>query len=208
MRLHARLRLLFPAFAVIFLSASTTFAQGEVSGVFGGLLGGKIEVREDLSTETRLNNAILYGLRGGWYGGRLGVEGGYVSSPSGFRGEALGGLVDIDTRINYLEGNALLFFLRGDVSPFVTGGAGLHRLRFSILDLVDTPTLSKFGYNFGGGVKANINRVSIRFDVRDHVTPLKAEDFGSLGVIADILGLDLDQTLHNLELSFGIGFRF
>ena len=50
--------------------------------------------------------------------------------------------------------------------------------------------------------------MSIRFDVRDHVTPLKAEDFGQLGLIAEILGLDLDQTLHNLELSFGIGIRF
>jgi hypothetical protein len=138
----------------------------------------------------------------------LGVEGGYLSSPSGLRGEALGGLVDVDTRVNYLEANALLFILRRNVSPFVTGGAGLHRLRFSIIDLVNTPTIKKFGYNFGGGVKADINRVSIRFDVRDHVTPLNADDFGTLGVIAEILGLDLDQTLHNLELSFGIGIRF
>jgi hypothetical protein len=208
MGLHTRLRLLFPVFAAIFLSASTAFAQGEVSGVLGGLLGGNLEVREDLSVDTSLKNAVLYGFRGGWYGERLGVEGSYVSSPSGLRGEALEGLVDIDTRVSYFEGNALLFILPGDVSPFVTGGAGLSRLRFKILDLVETPIISKFGFNFGGGVKGNFDRISIRFDVRDHVTSLKAEDFGALGPIAGILGLDLDQTLHNLELSFGIGVRF
>jgi hypothetical protein len=187
---------------------STAFAQGEVSGVVGGLVGGNLDVGNDLTVDTGFNNAVLYGFRGGWYGERLGVEGGFVSSPSGLRGEALGGLVDVDTRVDFFEGNALLFFLRGNVSPFVTGGAGLHRLRFSIVDLLNTPTIKKFGYNFGGGVKANINRISIRFDVRDHVTPLKADDFGSLGLIADILGLDLDQTLHNLELSLGVGIRF
>jgi hypothetical protein len=194
--------LLFPV-----LSPSA-FAQGEVSGVIGGLLGGNLDVRDDLTVDTGLNNAILYGFRGGWYGGRAGVEGSYVSSPSGLRGEALGGLVDVDTRVNYLEGNALVFFLGGNVSPFVTGGAGLHRIRFNIVDLLETPTINKFGFNFGGGVKANFDRLSIRFDVRDHVTSFQAEDFGQLGAIAEILGIDLDQTLHNLELGFGIGVRF
>jgi hypothetical protein len=179
-----------------------------VSGVIGGLLGGNLDVRSDLSVDTGLNNGVLYGFRGGWYGERLGVEGSYVNSPSGLRGEALEGLLEVDTRVNYLEANALLFFLRGSVSPFVSGGAGIHRLRFNIIDLLETPVISKFGYNFGGGVKANINRVSIRFDIRDHVTPLKADDFGQAGLIADILGFDLDQTLHNLELGFGIGIRF
>jgi len=29
-----------------------------------------------------------------------------------------------------------------------------------------------------------------------------------LGSIAEIFGLDLDQNLHNLEVSFGVGVRF
>jgi hypothetical protein len=193
---------------ILTIFSPAAFAQGEVSGVIGGLLGGNLDVRDDLTVDTGLNNAILYGFRGGWYGGRAGLEGSYVISPSGLRGEALGGLVDVDTRVNYLEGNALIFFLGGNVSPFVTGGAGLHRIRFNIVDLLETPAINKFGFNFGGGVKANFDRISIRFDIRDHVTSFKAGDFGQLGAIAEILGIDLDQTLHNLELGFGIGIRF
>jgi hypothetical protein len=195
-------------FGACLLLSPSTFAQGEVSGVIGGLLGGNLDVRNDLTVDTGLNNAVLYGFRGGWYGGRVGVEGSYIRSPSGLRGEALGGLVDVDTRVNYLEGNALLFIVRGNVSPFVTGGAGLHSLRFNVVDLLETPAINKFGFNFGGGVKANFDRVSIRFDVRDHVTNFKAEDFGQLGLVAEILGLELDQTLHNLEVGVGFGVRF
>jgi hypothetical protein len=48
--------------------APLAFAQGEVSGVIGGLLGGNLDVRNDLTVDTGLNNAVLYGIRGGWYG--------------------------------------------------------------------------------------------------------------------------------------------
>jgi hypothetical protein len=44
--------------------------------------------------------------------------------------------------------------------------------------------------------------------VRDHITPLRADDFGALGIIGEIFDVDLDQTLHNLELALSVGVRF
>ena len=194
--------------AIFLLTTADASAEGEVTGVIGGLLGGSFKVATDLSTETSFDNAVLYGFRGGWVGGHIGVEGSYVRSSTGLRGEAFEGLLNVETPTSYIEGNVLLLFLKGNVSPFVTGGVGLHRIRFEFNNILGSPNIDKLGYNFGGGVKANINRVTIRFDIRDHLTPLKADDFGLLGGIAQIFGLDLDQNLHNLEVSFGVGVRF
>jgi hypothetical protein len=196
------------ALIVLLCSTAKASAQGEVTGVLGGLLGGSLIVNTDLSTQTSFDDAVLYGFRGGWVSGRFGVEGSFVRSSTGIKAEAFEGLLNVETPTTYIEGNVLLIFLKGNVSPFLTGGAGLHRIKFEFSDIIGTPNIDKLGYNFGGGVKANINRVTIRFDVRDHLTPLKAEDFGILGPIAEIFGLDLDQNLHNLEVSFGIGVRF
>ena len=193
---------------VLFFSTADASAEGEVTGVIGGLLGGSFKVATDLSTETSFDNAVLYGFRGGWVGGHIGVEGSYVRSSTGLRGEAFEGLLNVETPTSYIEGNVLLLFLKGNVSPFLTGGVGLHRIKFEFNNILGSPDIDKLGYNFGGGVKANINRVTIRFDVRDHLTPLRAGDFGVLGSIAEIFGLDLDQNLHNLEVSFGVGVRF
>ena len=194
--------------AIFLLTTADASAEGEVTGVIGGLLGGSFKVATDLSTETSFDNAVLYGFRGGWVGGHIGVEGSYVRSSTGLRGEAFEGLLNVETPTSYIEGNVLLLFLKGNVSPFVTGGVGRHRIRFEFNNILGSPNIDKLGYNFGGGVKANINRVTIRFDIRDHLTPLKADDFGLLGGIAQIFGLDLDQNLHNLEVSFGVGVRF
>lgn len=194
---------------VVFLfPADDVFADGEVTGVLGGLLGGSLKVRTDLSTETSFDNALLYGVRGGWVRGHIGVEGSYVRSSTGLRGEAFEGLLNVETPTSYIEGNVLLLFLKGNVSPFLTGGVGLHRIRFEFNNILGSPNIDKLGYNFGGGVKANFSWVTIRFDVRDHLTPLGADDFGELGSIVEIFGLDLDQNLHNLEVSFGVGVRF
>jgi hypothetical protein len=68
--------------------------------------------------------------------------------------------------------------------------------------------IDKLGFNFGGGVKANFDAVTIRFDIRDHLTTLRTEDFGLWGEIAEAAGVDLNQNLHNIELSVSIGVRF
>ena len=201
-------KILTLAMILFMLSTTDASAEGEVTGVIGALLGGKLKVDTDFSTETSFDNAVLYGFRGGWVSGRLGVEGSFVRSSTGIKAEAFEGLLNVETPTTYIEGNVLLIFLKGNVSPFITGGAGLHRIKFDFANIIETPNIDKLGFNFGGGVKANFNRVTIRFDIRDHLTPLKAEDFGILGPIAEIFGLDLDQNLHNLEVSFGIGVRF
>lgn len=194
--------------AVTLFSTPNASAEGEVTGVIGGLLGGKLEVNADFSTQTSFDNAVLYGVRGGWVKGRFGIEGSFVRSFTGIKAEAFEALLNVETPTTYIEGNVLFIFLKGNVSPFLTGGAGLHRIKFELSNILRTPDIDKLGYNFGGGIKANIDRVTIRFDVRDHLTPLKAHDFGILGPIAEIFGIDLDQKLHNLEVSFGIGVRF
>jgi hypothetical protein len=204
----SKFRIFFTALIVLLCSSTKASAQGEVTGVLGALLGGTLKVNTDLSTETSFDNAVLYGFRGGWVSGRFGVEGSFVRSSTGIKAEAFEGLLNVETPTTYIEGNVLLIFLKGNVSPFLTGGAGLHRIKFEFANIIETPNIDKLGYNFGGGVKANINRITIRFDIRDHLTPLKAEDFGILGPIAEIFGLDLDQNLHNLEVSFGVGVRF
>ena len=74
----------------------TAFADGEVSGVLGGLVGGNITLSDDLSTNTSFDNAALYGVRGGWFGGRFGVEGSFIRSPTGLKGQAFGGLLEAE----------------------------------------------------------------------------------------------------------------
>jgi hypothetical protein len=204
----SKVRVSIIALIILLCSVAKASAQGEVTGVIGALLGGTLKVNTDLSTETSFDNTVLYGFRGGYVRGRFGVEGSFVRSSTGIKAEAFEGLLNVETPTTYVEGNVLLIFLKGNVSPFLTGGAGLHRIKFEFANIIETPNIDKLGYNFGGGVKANINRVTIRFDIRDHLTPFKAEDFGVLGPIAEIFGLDLDQNLHNLEVSFGVGVRF
>ena len=171
-------------------------------------MGGNITLSDDLSTNTSFDNAVLYGVRGGWFRGRFGVEGSFIRSPTGLKGQALGGLLEAETPTTYIEGNAVLLFLTGKVSPFVTRGAGLYRIKFEVNDFFRLADIDKLGYNFGGGVKANFDPVTIRFDIRDHVTSLRTEDFGIWGEIAESAGVDLNQTLHNVELSMSVGIRF
>jgi len=57
-------------------------------------------------------------------------------------------------------------------------------------------------------VKGNIGRVTIRADVRDHLTKFQETDFGIAGAIAEFLGIQFEETVHNVEVSFGVGVRF
>ena len=120
----------------------------------------------------------------------------------------------MDTRVTYLDANLLLIILPTAVSPFVTGGVGLQTFDFqgdiapvALFD-VNLVTVNKFGFNFGGGIKANIQRVTLRLDIRDHLTTFTQDDFGLLGEIAEIEGITFEETVHNVEVSFGVGIRF
>ena len=205
------------ALVLVVLSAPPAQAgQGEISFTIGALVGGDFEAlisADDVSLTTNFKNAPLYGARLGWFGYPLGIEGSLVYSPSGLSGDLQQGLLSIDTRVIYLEANVVLVILPGPVSPYVTGGLGLHSFDFKanvaqIDQIFSLGEVNKLGYNFGGGLKFNLSRISIRAEVRDHITNLKVDDFLFDPAIGELLGIQADQSLHNIEISGSVGIRF
>ena len=180
-------------------------ASTDATFVFGSLLGDDLVeiVQGDFSVKSTFEDATLYGGRFGWYGFPLGVEGSFVVSNSNLSvGE--GNLLSLDSRIRYLEANALLLFLPGGVQPYVTGGGGVHD--FALKDF-DGAEAAELGWNVGFGVKVNVSRVAVRFDVRDHRTRFDPGEFGLDQEIINLLGLETVQ-LDNVEVSFGFALRF
>jgi outer membrane beta-barrel protein len=75
------------------------------------------------------------------------------------------------------------------VRPFVTAGAGMSEIRIA----------RHFGFNFGGGLKFNLNdRYGFRLDARDYITS-KLKDFQ---ITAD------PGLMHNVEYSAGFSIFF
>lgn len=182
--------------------------DAEVSFFLGGLIGGDLAsiLDDGFSLTGTLQNGRTYGGRVGYYPFPLGVEGSFTYSNSGLGLEAEldRARVEIAARVMYFEANAILLLLPGPVQPFLTGGGGIHSYEF--VDLAGVQ-LRKWGLNFGGGLKANIKRVSLRVDVRDHVTQVSTADLNIDDELAELIGVQ-SQSLHNAELSFGIGVRF
>ena len=206
-RLHAA-ALTLMACGLVMTTPSASFAAGEVTGVIGGLIGGDLgRVRAgNISIGGAFDDGAVYGVRVGWMGRFVGAEGSFVASPRDLSLSFSGLEAGLNGKASFLEGNVLLVPIPGPVSPFVTVGAGLHSYALD----VDFGALSaeakvqKFGFNFGGGVKFNIKALTIRGEVRDHVTRVGPGDFDPP------VALDLfdDETLHNIEISGGIGIRF
>jgi hypothetical protein len=188
------------------------FAQAEVSGVIGGLVGGDLNniIAGTASIGTTFDNGPLYGFRAGWMGGFIGVEGSFVGSPSGIAISAPSRPVALDGKVIYAEGNALFFLLPGPVKPFLSVGAGWHSYTLN-LDVVSATSadvkIEKAGWNFGGGLKINIMALTLRGDVRDHLTKIGPDDF-AVSDIASELGFNGSETLHNVEISGSVGVRF
>ena len=209
----ARRVLVAGVFAVCGLMAmpSRALAQVEVTGVFGGLLGGDLDniLAGNVSVKGAFDNGPLYGVRVGGVGGFFGVEGSFVRSPTGVSVTAPGGRAGLDASVSYLEGNVLFIPIPGPISPFVTAGAGLHSydIEYEALGVTLQDDFQKFGWNWGGGLKINIKGLTLRADVRDHITKVGPADFG-LEDLAEALGLRDEQTLHNVEISGGVGIRF
>lgn len=187
------------------MTAPSASAEAEATFVMGGLLGGSfVEILEgDFSLESTFENGPLFGGRLGWYGFPIGVEGSFVYSGSGLTVDIIDDL-RVDAKVMYGELNALLIILPGPVQPFVTGGGGLHYFELSEFD---SAKVYQFGWNFGGGIKAHVSRLALRFDIRNHRTPFSAGDFDLDEEIAEALGLQ-SVALNNLEISFGVGIRF
>jgi len=190
------------------LSVANPGRNTKVSFFLGGLVGGDLTtiISGDFSLVGTFQNGRTYGGRVGYYTFPLGVEGSFTHSNSG-----LAATIDLDeinvefaARVVYMEANAILFLLPGPVQPFVTGGGGLHSYKLSDLGGLD---INKWGWNFGGGLKINISRVSLRADVRDHMTSVDGLALGIDQQLADLLGFSA-QRLHNVELTVGAGFSF
>lgn len=204
-----RKSILVAALLLIFSTARESRADGAFYGFYGAGTGGNFTVLSDESfdLETALKNSPIFGARVGTYGFPFGFEGSLSFSPAALEGGAFDGAIEGKTNILYTEANLLIIVLPGPVAPFVTGGVGLHYLDFDIADFVSF-SRSKFGYNFGGGLKIDISALALRFDVRDHVTTFGLEDLG-LGIIGGIVGVgETDTRIHNVEISFAIGVRF
>jgi opacity protein-like surface antigen len=207
-----RMTLLGAVLGAVLATAAPASAQPEVTGVFGGMLGGDLDnlLAGTSSIKTAFDNGPLYGVRVGWIGGFVGAEGSFVYSPSGVKISAPNRPIDLDGRVHYTELNFLLIPIPGPVSPFFTIGAGWHSytLDLNLANVsLDELKIEKFGWNFGGGIKINIKALTLRGEVRDHLTKIGPDDF-DVSEIADELGFDNDATLHNVEISGGIGVRF
>lgn len=186
------------------LAADPARASTEATFVFGSLLGDDLLdiVQGDLSLKSSFENAPLFGGRFGWYGFPLGVEGSVVITNSDLSvGDSI---LSLESRIIYAEANAMVLILPGVVQPYVTGGGGVHDFKLKGFEGAE---VAKFGWNFGFGVKVNVSRVAFRFDVRDHRTSFKADEFDVDPEIIDVLGID-EITLDNVEVSFGFAVRF
>ena len=175
----------------------------------GGLAGGDLAniLDGNFSLSRTLDNGRTYGGRAGWYRWPIGAEGSFAYSDTGLAAEAdlsSGATIKLPARVMYLEANGVLLLIPGPVQPFLTGGGGLHSYRIADLQGLE---LRKWGWNFGVGVKANIKRVVVRFDLRDHLTRFTAADLGVDEEVTEILGI-ADQDVHNVEISFGVGVRF
>jgi hypothetical protein len=196
----------------VLATPAASFAQVEVTGVIGGMLGGDLDnIRLGTSTiESAYENGPLYGARVGWVGRFIGVEGSFVGSPSGVKISLPNRAVAVDGKVSFLEANALFVPIPGPISPFARGGLGMHSYQ---LDLnVSSVTVSgepirKLGYNFGGGIKINIGHFTVRGEVVDHLTTIGPDDF-DFREILEALGFNDNQQLHNVEISAGIGIRF
>ena len=85
------------------------------------------------------------------------------------------------------------------VRPFVVGGLGFSGFFPPETDLVQTAGITKFGFNYGGGLKFTLNRLlGLRVDIRDHVSNKP-----------NILSLpDVTGKLHQVEFSAGVSLLF
>lgn len=195
------------------MAPSSAFAQVEITGVIGGMLGGDLNnlIEGTASIKSTFDNGPLYGIRVGGIGGWIGAEGSFVASPTGVKVSAPNTPFNLDAKVYYAEGNVLLIPIPGPISPFFTIGAGWHSYNFDLSVIPGSSTneakVEKFGWNFGGGLKINIKALTLRGEIRDHLTKVGPLDFDIAGVAED-LGITNEVTLHNVEISGGIGVRF
>ena len=190
------------AVAVVVLSASPADAS-EFTFSLGSLLTDKSPYSGAVEFRRPESPSLLVAGRFGSYEGRVGFEGSITYSAKALRLSLFDGALTSDARAIFGEFNVLVNILQGSFQPFVTAGLGAH-----VYELTDikADSVVKFGYNFGAGLRYVSGKFVFRGDVRDHVSSLDISDFG-LG-LEDVIAGDGSGTVHNIELSLGIGVIF
>ncbi len=84
------------------------------------------------------------------------------------------------------------------IRPFVTSGGGFSSFHPPGISALSGGGSTKFGYNYGGGVKLNFFKHGIRFDWRNHVT----------GKPFDQLLPGIEGQMNNLEITMTFSFLF
>ncbi len=179
-------------------------AELGISAGYGSLGGGDISTSEFAATATQATYSLRNGVR---VGGRMGFNsfrfvsheasysyqhGGLDFLASGPDGSQAGEFGTV--RAHHLYYNALLHAAPAGfrVRPFVTGGGGFSSFFLPGISSFSGGGETKFGYNYGGGIKLDIlQQYGIRLDVRNHVT----------GKPFDRYLPNVEGTLQNTEFS-------
>ncbi len=189
--------------ALFALPATPQSAEFGISAGYGALTDNDLSVTEVTSTARRDTFALTNGVR---VGGRMalntrafiGHEVSYsyqhagldflTSDATGAGEEDLGAV-----RAHHMYYNMVLHATPTGIPirPFVTGGGGFSSFFLPGISSLSGGGDTKFGYNYGGGVKFNMFMYGVRFDVRNHVT---GKPFGRY--LPNVQG-----TLQNLEFS-------
>ncbi len=188
---------------VALLTPTPAAAGPEVTFVLGAMIGDSLrdvlQVRPTTLTEG-FKNAPIFGGRLGWSAFPFAVEGSLLYSPSAINVADIG---SFNANIVYAEVEAQILLLPGPVSPFLSGGIGIHSMQ---LQVGTNPRETAIGYVFGGGLKAAIGTLGLRIDVKDHVTPLEITELDP--AFADAIGVAVSTNVHNVEFSGGVTIKF
>ena len=167
---------------VMALPALPQSAELGISAGYGTLRDNDISVSQVAATggtdTYSISNGVRVGARMGFNTRRfIGHEVSYayqhagldlrVSGPEGTETGDLGAI-----RSHHMYYNGLLHAAPTGfpVRPFVTGGGGFSSFFLPGISSFSGYGNTKFGYNYGGGIKLNFYQYGIRFDVRNHVT--------------------------------------
>ena len=152
--------------------------------------------------DVKLDNGFRFGFRIGFNGDTIfGHEFQYAYSRTRLLafGDDLGGMAVHTGGYNYLiyatqEGTR--------VRPFATGGLNFSNYVPPGASAAQGGGSTKFGFNYGGGVKVRVgDKWAVRFDLRQYTTP-KPNFFGDPGLF------NRDGWIRQTEASAGFGFVF
>ncbi|MEQ1886888.1 MAG: outer membrane beta-barrel protein [Bryobacteraceae bacterium] len=191
---------LLPVFALF--AASTLWAQ---SGELWFSAGKSVLANRGIGSFSNLGSKDDYQLKDGFRFGfrttfntgvRTGWELGYAYNRSHLelQGADQGGM-----GIHQVAGNYLLYATKegSRVRPFATGGIHFSNFVPPGSSVTSGGGSTKFGLNFGGGVKVAINNIwALRFDLRRYETRKPFNLYLK------------DSWLHQTEISAGVGIQF